>query len=54
MQVVVVSGGLTPALERKALEAGAVRCLPKPIDVQALLGCVLAPMGDLRRAVVSG
>jgi excisionase family DNA binding protein len=54
VQVVVVSGGLTPALERKALEAGAVRCLPKPIDVQALLGCVLAPMADVRRAVVSG
>jgi excisionase family DNA binding protein len=51
LQVVVVSGGLTPAIERKALEAGAVRCLPKPIDVQALLGCVLAPTTDVRRAV---
>lgn len=50
ISIVVVSGGLTPALERKALEAGAVRCLPKPIDVHALLGCVLAPT-DLRRAV---
>lgn len=51
VQVIVVSGGMTPALERKALDAGAVRCLPKPIDTQALLACVLAPAGDFRRAV---
>jgi len=51
VQVIIVSGGLTPSLERKALEAGAVRCLPKPIDVQALLSCVLASAGDVRRAV---
>lgn len=50
VQVVVVSGGLTPAIEKKALEAGAVRCLPKPIDVQSLLGCILAPTTDIRRA----
>jgi CheY-like chemotaxis protein len=51
VQVVVVSGGLTTALERKALEAGAVLCLPKPVDVQALLACILAPLADVRRAV---
>ena len=51
VQVVIVSGGLTPALEKKALEAGAVRCLPKPIDVQALLGCILAPSADVRRVM---
>lgn len=51
VQVIIVSGGFTPALERKALEAGAVRCLPKPIDMQALLSCVLESGGDLRRAV---
>lgn len=51
IQVVIVSGGLTPANEKKALEAGAVRCLPKPIDVQTLLGCILAPSNDVRRAM---
>jgi excisionase family DNA binding protein len=51
VQVVIVSGGLTAALEKKALEAGAVRCLPKPIDVQALLGCILAPSADVRRVM---
>ena len=51
VQVIIVSGGLTPTLERKALEAGAVRCLPKPIDTQALLAFVLSSGGDSRRAV---
>ena len=50
VQIVIVSGGLTAALERKALEAGAVRCLPKPIDVQALVGVVLVSPRDVRRA----
>lgn len=51
VQVIIVSGGLTPALERKALEAGAVRCLSKPVDTQTLLSCLLEPGGELRRAV---
>ena len=51
VQVIIVSGGMTPAVERKALEAGAVRCLPKPIDTQALLAIVLASGGDTRRAM---
>ena len=51
VQVIIVSGGLTPTLERKALEAGAVRCLPKPIETQALLAFVLASGGDSRRAL---
>lgn len=50
VQVIIVSGGLTPALERKALEAGAVRCLSKPIDTQTLLSSVLESGGELRRA----
>lgn len=48
IQVLVVSEGLTTALEKKALEAGAVLCLTRPIDVHAVLGCVLAPFGDVR------
>lgn len=51
VQILIMSGGVTPSLERKALEAGAVRCLPKPIDTQALLAFVLASAGDTRRAV---
>lgn len=37
VQVYVVSGAFTSALEQKALEAGAVKCLPKPIDAKAVL-----------------
>jgi CheY-like chemotaxis protein len=51
IQVVVVSGGLTPALERKAIEAGAVRCFAKPIETQSLLACILTPTNDFRRAM---
>jgi len=51
VQVVIVSGGLNAAVERKALEAGAVQCFPKPIDTHALLACLLAPPADARRAV---
>lgn len=37
VQVYVVSGAFTSALEQKALEAGAVKCLPKPIDAKQVL-----------------
>lgn len=52
IQVIIVSGGLNATVERKALEAGALQCLPKPIDTHALLACLLAPMNEARRAVV--
>lgn len=37
VQVYVVSGAFTSALEQKALEAGAVKCLAKPIDARQIL-----------------
>jgi excisionase family DNA binding protein len=53
VQVVIVSGGLTPALERRALEAGAVRCFAKPIDVQALVAFVQASSRDVLRSTAA-
>ena len=35
--VIVASGNLTPEVEKAALEAGAIRCLAKPIDVGLVL-----------------
>jgi excisionase family DNA binding protein len=35
--VLVASGNLTPELESAAMEAGALRCMQKPIDVGVLL-----------------
>jgi CheY-like chemotaxis protein len=46
VQVYVVSGSFTSALEQKALEAGAARCLPKPIDVRLLLAHMFPARGS--------
>jgi excisionase family DNA binding protein len=37
IDVIVASGHLTKELEEKALEAGALRCVTKPIDLRAVL-----------------
>lgn len=37
MQIIVSSGHLTPELEKKALKAGALRCINKPIKVETVL-----------------
>ena len=37
MSVVIVTGQLTPEVEKSALEAGAHRCMHKPIDVETVL-----------------
>jgi excisionase family DNA binding protein len=41
INVIVVSGHVTAPLKRKALEAGAIRCLGKPIDVQEVMAVLL-------------
>ena len=43
--VYVVSGAFTSALEQKALEAGAVKCLPKPIDARLVLSLLYPSRG---------
>lgn len=43
VQVYVVSGSFTSALEQKALEAGAAKCLPKPIDVRNVISLMYPP-----------
>lgn len=43
VQVYVVSGSFTSALEQKALEAGAAKCLPKPIDVRNVIALMYPP-----------
>jgi excisionase family DNA binding protein len=43
IRVIVVSGHLTNAVKRKALEAGALVCLDKPIEIDALAELVLDP-----------
>jgi excisionase family DNA binding protein len=40
IEVLMTTGHLTPSLERQALEAGASRCLAKPINVPGLLSHV--------------
>ena len=45
VQVYVVSGAFTSALEQKALEAGAVKCLPKPIDAKQVLSLMYPARG---------
>jgi excisionase family DNA binding protein len=45
VQVYVVSGAFTSALEQKALEAGAVKCLPKPIDARQVLSLMYPTRG---------
>jgi excisionase family DNA binding protein len=46
VQVYVVSGSFTSALEQKALEAGAAKCLPKPIDVRVVLSLMFPARGS--------
>jgi excisionase family DNA binding protein len=41
ISVVIVSGHVTPVLKRRALEAGAVRCLPKPVTVPEIMDVVM-------------
>ncbi|MBX3228584.1 MAG: response regulator [Labilithrix sp.] len=43
--VYVVSGAFTSALEQKALEAGAVKCLAKPIDARQILALMYPARG---------
>jgi excisionase family DNA binding protein len=45
VQVYVVSGAFTSALEQKALEAGAVKCLPKTIDARQVLSLMYPARG---------
>src|SRR4029077_8250526 len=35
--IIIVSGHVTPSVKRRALEAGALRCLDKPIDLEAVM-----------------
>lgn len=44
--VYVVSGAFTSSLEQKALAAGAVKCLAKPIDVRELVSLMFPPRGS--------
>jgi excisionase family DNA binding protein len=37
IDIIIASGQLTPEIERKALDAGARRCLHKPVRIDALL-----------------
>lgn len=48
--VIAVSGHWTPALERKALEAGVVSCVDKPIDVKSLAKIVSGSHQETRSA----
>lgn len=43
--VYVVSGAFTSSLEQKALEAGAVQCLSKPVDVRVVLSLLFPSRG---------
>jgi CheY-like chemotaxis protein len=43
IRVIVVSGHITASVRRKALEAGALVCLDKPIEIDALAEIVLDP-----------
>lgn len=45
IQVIFVTGHKTPQLERRALEAGATRCMAKPIEVAQLLSLVGLSVG---------
>ena len=48
--VIAVSGHMSTGLERKALQAGAVRCLDKPLDVRGLAAIVAATPVEVRSA----
>jgi excisionase family DNA binding protein len=54
VKVVVTSAHLTSELEQQALAAGAACCLPKPIDVGALLGLLEVPQALIHAAVSVG
>jgi excisionase family DNA binding protein len=45
VQVYVVSGSFTSSLEQKALEAGAAKCLSKPLDVRTIVGLMFPSRG---------
>jgi excisionase family DNA binding protein len=45
VSVYVVSGNFTSSLEQKALEAGAVQCLSKPVDVRTVLSLMFPSRG---------
>ena len=46
VQIYVVSGSFTAALEQKSLDAGAAKCLSKPIDVRVVLGLLFPARGS--------
>jgi excisionase family DNA binding protein len=50
--VVVITGHVTPALKRKALEAGALRVFEKPIDVESVVDLLVpsSSAGPMARA----
>ena len=37
LNIIIASGQLTPELEKKALDAGARKCLQKPLDFNIVL-----------------
>lgn len=43
--VYVVSGAFSASLEQKSLDAGAVKCLSKPLDVRSIIGLLFPPRG---------
>lgn len=43
IDVIVVSSHATSAVKRKAIEAGALQCLDKPVDVEAVAALILQP-----------
>jgi excisionase family DNA binding protein len=47
IQVILVSGGFTAVLEKKALEAGAARCLKKPLTPKVILDCLRPPTREV-------
>jgi len=43
INVIIMSGHATAALKQQALEAGAIRCVGKPIDVAEIMNVLLQP-----------
>lgn len=50
INVIIMSGHATAALKRQALEAGAIRCLGKPVDIAEIMGVLLQPPGPSAQA----
>ncbi len=48
--VVIVTGNLTPTIKRKALEAGALRCLEKPINAEAVVRFLTESPAEVEQA----